>query len=167
MNDPVSFSVSQLDRLQSFFPRVEGKASFLFAMDVALLASIAVGFPIKHPFALAGIVGLVAAGFIVLSLVAAFRSFFPHLAGAGTLSVFYFRDIAEGTADDYRLRLGTVREDELLEDIACQVWRNSKILTVKFNRVERAFWLTGIGLVPWAAFLAMSAFVAGKFVLPG
>ena len=42
MDNERGFALGQLDRVQAMFPRVEGKASFLFALDVAMLAVVAV-----------------------------------------------------------------------------------------------------------------------------
>lgn len=46
--DAKVFATTQLDRLLAFFPRVDGKASFVLALNVALLGVMAVNFPIRH-----------------------------------------------------------------------------------------------------------------------
>lgn len=45
--DTQATALGQMDRFQTFFGRVEAKASFLLAIDLALLGSVAVAIPVK------------------------------------------------------------------------------------------------------------------------
>ena len=153
MRSPHAFALGQLDRLQGFFPRNEGKAAFLFAANVGMLAVMAQNYPYSHPHNWLGLLVLAAFVLIVLSLSQLWGVFMPHTDGAAMRSVLYFGDIAATAVADYRQRLETITDDELLEDLASQIHRNAQILTDKFARVQLAMKYSGMALLVWLTFL--------------
>jgi len=130
-----------------------------------MLAAVGLGFPVTTPVSWGGLFGSVAAVFLAASLLDVYRTFFPHLKGAERVSLFFFRAIASTTSDFYRGRLRTSTEEELMADLSCQIWRNAKILTFKFDRMESAFRLTWCALIPWLAFLAIVTVSTGALPL--
>ena len=165
MTDPRAFTLGQLDRLMGFFPRVEGKASFLMVLNVALLGVAAINYPVRDVVSPRGIAGIAAFVFLGLSLLHVYKVFFPHLNPAPTESITFFGDIAKGTAGEYKKRVIAISEDEFLDDMACQIWRNSEILKIKFDHVRVAFIFAGLSLPPWAVLLSAVALRAGKITV--
>lgn len=157
-------ALAQLDRTQGFFGRVEGKASFLLAVDLALLGSVAVALPVKDLSSVGGVSGLVAATFLSFSLVNLYAAFYPHLKNPQS-SLIFFADIARLTAADYQARIRAASPAELAEDALCQVWRNAQILDKKFKRSRSAFLLTAAALPFWLCVLSTSTLSAGA--VPG
>ncbi len=149
----------QLDRVLGFFPRVESKASALFAMNTGVLAVAALNFQPSDIsvwfLALPAALGL---GLTVASIFYVYRITFPDLAG-GQGSLIYFREIAANTEANYIKRFRERNESEHLNDILGQVWRNSEILKLKFDAMKMAFTLLVFSLVPWAIFLVASSVV--------
>lgn len=150
-------ATNQLDRILGFFPRVERKAAFLFALDTANLAFIAINvhrgdmttWYISVPGALATVLLFASIFFI-------YRCLFPNLAG-GSASLFYFREIARRTEGKFIDEFASQDEKQLQRDALGQVWRNAEILTMKFNALKVAFLLTAISIVPMTVFLAAAA----------
>jgi hypothetical protein len=52
-----------------------------------------------------------------------------------------------------------------VNDVTEQIWRNSMILRDKFDFLKRAFVLTMLSIVPWAATLAAAAQLRATFPL--
>lgn len=161
MNDARAFALGQLDRLQGFYPRVEGKASFLFAMNIGLGGILAANVPATLPSP-PGIFATAAGLMIGFSLFHLSSAFFPHLDPAPRPSVLYFGDVAKLSAGDFMSHLNGLTDDDLMADIQCQIWRNSEILAIKFRRTEIAFRFTAVALVPWFLFLTATTALTGK-----
>ena len=157
VGDPIQFGLGQLDRLMGFFPRNDGKATFLFTLNAGLLSFVAVNFPYREPFSLLAAFALLVLTPASLSMAHLARVFFPHLRGGETNSVLYFGDIARGSSANYADRLRTLTEGDLLEDIACQIHRNAQILDQKFKHVSEAFKLSALSLLPLLSFLIVTA----------
>jgi hypothetical protein len=153
----LEIATKQLDRILSFFPRVEGKASFLFAVDSALLGVIAINAQKKdfviwyHALAMA-----TSAALICASLYFVYLCIFPSLKG-GHSSLIYFREIAKLREAEYMASVKAISENDLLDDFIGQVWRNSEILGKKFDYIKKAFILTSLALLPWLTFLVLAA----------
>lgn len=162
--DLLTVALGQLDRFQTFFGRVEAKASFLLAVDLALLGSVAVAIPVKDLGSVAGVTGLIAATTLSFSLINLYAAFYPHLKNPRT-SLIFFADIAELTADDYRAKIRTASPNDMADDAICQVWRNAQILDKKFKRSRSAFLLTAAALPFWITVLSLATLGSGA--IPG
>jgi hypothetical protein len=152
--DPrVDRAEKQLDRLMAFFPRVEAKASFLFAADVGILGFLFLNI---HPADLLlwyiTILAALAIGLLGGSVYFVYRCIFPHMEG-GSGSLIYFREISRRTELDYVEAFGSRSQDDHRKDLTAQIWRNADILRVKFNSIKIAFICTGVSLLPSTAFL--------------
>ena len=153
----IDIASKQLDRVLSFFARVEAKASFIFAVNSALLTLIALNlhwddFQKWYVIVPAGL-GVI---LIVISMYFVFRSYFPSLKG-GSNSLIYFREIAKCREAEYVDQARKIEEDELIGDLNAQTWRNSEILTAKYDAIKIAFILTALSLIPWFVFLVSVA----------
>lgn len=147
----------QLDRVLSFFARVESKISALFAVNTALLAVLAVNAKeddlLTWYLPLLGAVSITA---ITASLYFLYRSSYPNLKG-GEDSLIYFRSIASRTEQKYIDAALACDEDGLARELLAQVWRNSVILKDKFESLRLAFCLTAGALPFWFLTLLLAS----------
>ncbi len=144
----------QLNRTLTFFPRVDAKASVILGVDTGLLAVLATRvFPytdLRWEWIPIGVT-LVA---LAISLWHLFKEAFPVLKG-GEGSVLYFREIAGQTEAKYMEAWKGLSEEQYLNELLGQVWRNSEILKQKFNHMRWAFYSLAFAIVPWVVSLAM------------
>lgn len=148
-----------LNLVLGFFPRVDTKASFLFALDSALLGFLAINVrPEDFRTWFLVLPGAAAVLVIAAGLWFVFHCSFPVLKG-GAESVIYFREIARRTEASFIHEFTKLNDEDHTRDLLGQVWRNSEILTIKYSAIKTAFILTGIALLPWTAFLALAAVV--------
>jgi len=144
----------QLTLVLSFFSRVDAKASALLAIDTGMLAVLTSKAPpvtaiSTMTYVLSGITVLMLAG----SLFFLYRVAFPALKGERSL--IYFRTIAGMPEHDFIHSFAAENEDSRVKDLLCQVWRNSVILTAKFDALKRAFILMALAVIPWGATVAL------------
>jgi hypothetical protein len=144
----------QLNRVLNFFPRVETKASVLFAVNTGMLAFLAARTDLVDIFHWFIVFHFASVILIAGSTLYLYWCVFPHLEG-GASSLLYFREIAKRTESGFQHEWNNMEEPEYLRDILGQIWRNSEILKAKFDYVKIAFRLTSIALVPWAASLTI------------
>ena len=151
----------QLDRVLGFFPRVDAKASALFAIDAAILAVMAAHLRAAHLEKWYVIIpAVVAAVAVIVALVFLYICAFPHLKGGGG-SLVYFGEISRRTEVTFASEFKSATADERLDDLISQIWRNSQILGIKFHAVKWAFIWTAVALAPWCWYLAASSWTAG------
>jgi hypothetical protein len=147
----------QLDRVLSFFPRVEAKGSFLFALNTGLLALLALNLNLDDFRVWFVIMPAISVLLIIgASLYFLYRSSFPSLKG-GANSLIYFREIAKRTETRFIDDFIAQAEDAHTRDLLGQVWRNSEILKMKYDALKIAFVLSALALIPWVIFLALAA----------
>lgn len=113
--------------------------------------------------------GILAAAFAAATVVFLTHGLFPRLRMRGLLrgeqttgainSMFYFAEVARhGSQQAYRVAVKQKTEQELLDDIAGQVYEVSTIASSKHLSAQRAFALVLIFLVIWgAARIALSS----------
>ena len=171
----LTLAMQQLDRLQSFYPRVEAKAAFLLALNLGLVAVAAVNFDMSNVTKMPRIGGspvvFLAAAFwiplLILSTGHLIPTFVPHLRGGTKKSKIFFGDIA---AKDCAEFIDVWRRDsisERLTDALIQIWRNSEILRIKYKHADYAYKLSLYALSPWLVGLGSMVWAAGKFTAPG
>jgi hypothetical protein len=95
-----------------------------------------------------------AAALIATSLWFLYRVAFPALDG-GHESLIYFREIALRTESSFIDGFTAQNEVPRVKDLLGQVWRNSCILTAKFDALKRAFILMALAILPWATAVAL------------
>jgi hypothetical protein len=144
----------QLTLVLSFFSRVDAKASALLAIDTGMLAVLTSKAPpvttiSTVSYILAGVTAVTLAG----SLFFLYRVAFPALKGEPSL--IYFRTIAGMPETDFIDAFAAEEEDSRVKDLLGQVWRNSCILTAKFDALKRAFILMALAVIPWGATVAL------------
>jgi hypothetical protein len=154
----------QLDRVLSFFARVEAKASFVFAVDTAIVSLVAVNFRIEDfsrwQITVPAVLTLIVIG---ISVVFVYRCSFPSMDG-GHDSLIYFAEIAKRREADFIERCLNVEEQAYVVDVLGQVWRNSEILTVKFKAIKTSFLATAIALFPFFMFLLATTVIHPQMI---
>ena len=145
----------QLTLILSFFSRVDAKASALLAINTGMLAILASNAPpIGTMSVLSYVLAGITAAVIAASVWSLYRVAFPALDG-GHDSLIYFREIAKRTESNFIDAFTTQDEVPHVKDLLGQVWRNSCILTTKFDALKRAFLLMALAIIPWAIAVAM------------
>jgi hypothetical protein len=150
MNTPESINAAkdQLNRTLSFFPRVDAKASVIFAVDTSLLAFLATrAFPYGQLgwewFSIILTLALMAISYWHL-----YKAAFPSLDG-GQESFLYFQEISKRTEANYIDAWKKMSDSEYLNDLMGQIWRNSVILKEKYDHVKWSFYSLALSIAPW------------------
>jgi len=158
-NENLTLAASQLDRTLSFFPRVDGKVSWLFAINTGMLGLSSLNIkPEDLRLWYVGVPATITAITIGVSMFFLYRCSFPHLEG-GKASLFYFREIARRTESNYIQEFASASAEQRTRDLLGQVWRNAEILNIKFDAVRISFFLTAVAIIPWCWFLASVSLV--------
>lgn len=139
-----------------FFGRVESKASVVLALDTGMLAVLAANVPSPKYFEWKMIFAIVPVILIGVSYWFLFRISFPDLKG-GTSSLIYFREIAKRTEHKFIEEFKALDESAYINDLLGQVWRNSEILSKKFDLLRAAFVLMLWAVIPWLVSVALFA----------
>jgi hypothetical protein len=146
------FAKDHLNLVLSFFPRVDGSIAVLVGLEVAMLGYLAPHVPDSGAWLSTEWVGMLslfaAVGSLTFSFAMLFRAAFPRLDG-GCGSLVYFREIANRPAAQFSEEYNAVRDAELLQDLIGQIWRNSEILTMKYDRLKIAFTWLAVGIPFW------------------
>lgn len=143
----------QLDRLLTFFPRVDSKVSSLFAVTSAQLAVAALNLTLND-LKVWWITGCVVAfAFCALwVMIHLYRCTYPHLEG-GQQSLIYFAEIVKKQPHAYIRAIDNVKVDAYREDVAGQIYRNAEILCLKYRFLKRATIGASVSILPWSALL--------------
>lgn len=147
----------QLNRILSFFPRVDSKASALLAINSTMIGVLAARAKAEH-FNYWYIVacGALAIAALSYSLIQLYLCAYPKTKG-GSGSHVFFGSIAARTESDYIDSFKVLNDDQWLRDLSGQVWRNSEILCEKYLALKHSFVSTIVALVPWAIAIAFTS----------
>jgi Family of unknown function (DUF5706) len=151
-------ATDQLNRVLGFFARIENKSSALFAINTGMAALFGVHLQWANLAVwYIAIPGIATVGLIAASLLYLYFAANPQLNG-GARSIVYFREIAARTEADYLKEMKACSAENYTDQLLAQVWRNSEILSQKFDYVRRAFICTAAGVLPWAFTLLAAGF---------
>ena len=139
-----------LARQLEWIKSADSKATFVFAMDTAMLGVLAAIAPktaaswttsqtVTASFAV--FFGFVS--FAFLSIAA-----FPRTLGPKG-SVIFSSGIAQRSIDQFKQAMVSLTVEAYLEDLSEQCHRNAEIASSKFTWVQRAVLCTYIAIVPW------------------
>lgn len=163
--DQVKAGWSQLTLVLSFFPRIDTKLSVILGLDLGMLTVLLTRLPdASHLTWCHGLLFLFCGIPLTSSLAYLYRSAFPDTRG-GTDSMVYFGRVAKMTSAEFVSAARRRSNAELSADVFEQVWRNSEILAVKFEAVQKAFRMLLWSVLPWLttlAYLAMTTRAGAK-----
>jgi hypothetical protein len=134
--DRLALAERQLDRMQSFFPRIDAKVTAVAAWLSVELAIAALN--TKLGDLRVAYVWVPFAAYVLASAFSASRIWqcvFPDQKG-GQGSLIYFGAIAGRTEGGFRREFNAATEAELLDDVIGQVWRNAEIVCAKYSAVQ-------------------------------
>ena len=162
-SDKRAAALAQLNLVLSFFPRAESRLALVFGVDVSLLAVMTAAIP---PYAkwdgrmfLAGFAGIL----ICISILHIWVGMFPKVDGgkleADRKSVVYFGTVGNRTETAFVSEFSSQTDESYTRDLLGQVWINSRILSEKFDHLQKAFLWLLVALVPWLAAIATMAAV--------
>jgi hypothetical protein len=164
MNISLEVAERQLDRIQSFMPRIDARVSAMFAIVSAEIAIAAVNLQIDDFKDWWVTVPAVAFFFLAFFCVAyLYRCVHPNLVG-GSNSLVFFGTVANMREAEYIHKMRSISEDDYLTDVLCQVWRNSEIVAEKYRHLKMAGIAIVSSLIPWTILLL--ALSIGKWSLP-
>lgn len=158
---PTEVIERQLDRIQSFVPRVDARVSAYIAILSAQIAVVAINLSIGDfktlwmVFMVVFYLGCSAWAFLNL-----FMCTHPTLDGREQ-SLIYFGEIIKIDQSVYCNKLISLKEDELREDLAKQIYRNSQIVDQKYSHLSRAGTGLLVGMIPWTLVLIGSSITNG------
>jgi hypothetical protein len=148
----------QLNRILTFFPRVDNRASVLFAVNSTILGILAARIDPTHlqdwqtlTLAAATVV------LLIWSFAALYICAYPNTRG-GAESHVYFASIAARTELHYVHGFCALDEEAWRRDLASQIWRNSQILCIKYQFLKQAMITTMLSMAPWVIFMSKTEF---------
>jgi hypothetical protein len=127
----------------------DSKVGPIFAIDTAMLGTIAALAPANGEWASSQIVATTLAGGLLLaSLICLAASVFPRLSGPKG-SAFFFGGIAEMDRDKYVKHLLDSPVNDLMEDLVRQCHRNAEIAQKKYSWIKWSMILLFLSVLPW------------------
>jgi Family of unknown function (DUF5706) len=155
----------QLNRVLDFFARTEVKTSALFAVNLGMLGIAALNTTwtdIGNPYVIVN--GTIFLILMSISFWYEYWTLIPELRYDSN-SLIYFGHIAALSCEDYLTQLGKIDQDQYIEEILKQVWRNSQILSKKFIYIRRSFLATAALLPIWLIYLTIVCTLNAKLLL--
>lgn len=155
VEDRLKAAQSSLTLVLGFFPRIETKLSVVLSLNLAMVAFLTKSATTVEQINNVGWVSLIIYFmFLAYGLVQVYRGSFPSLDG-GTNSLLYFREIASQVESRFMEHFSNLSQTDLSNDYLGQTWRNSKILTIKFECLKKAYQALLLSIFPWAASLVI------------
>jgi hypothetical protein len=144
----VAAAIEELNLIMQFFPRVDSKLAFVFALDLGMLALLAANAPKLDPNSPSQFFALVPVLVLGASLWYVYRGSYPNTVG-GHQSLIYFREIALRTESGFAREFSSQSRGAYVSALLEQIHRNSAILARKYDAAKAAFVLTGVAVIPW------------------
>jgi Family of unknown function (DUF5706) len=147
----------QLDRVQSFVPRIDARVSALFAIISGQLAIAILNLraqDLSNWFMIICLVTYLACA--IWSIMNLYMCVHPDTDG-GERSTIYFVEISKLKEMEYVDRVEAQTEADFRLDLLRQIWRNSQIVSQKYASLKAAGSSTFFGAVPWLFLLAASS----------
>jgi hypothetical protein len=161
----VTASKDQLNLVLSFFSRVDSRASAALAINTGMLAVLAANAPTHAAWSWSSSIATLPVLLIAISLYHLYKTAFPSLRG-GHSSLIYFREIAQRTEHTFISEFMAQPEEEYAKDLLGQVWRNSEILTEKFDHLKDGYVFLGLAIIPWLVTLILFAMSHKQALVP-
>ena len=152
--DQLKAAWAQLTLVQGFFARIDTKLSVILGLNLGMLAMLSTRLPkVGELTIIQGIALALCIVPLAVSLYNLYHGAFPNTQG-GSDSLVFFGRIANMLESDFLVSTTTRTKSELNQDLLAQVWRNSKILSTKFQALQRAYQALLVAAVPWLIALA-------------
>jgi hypothetical protein len=146
-------ALEQLNLVLGFFPRVDSMIVVVLGIDLAMLGVLASHLPKYGSLSPWVVVALIPVLLITVSLVRLYGAAFPRLDG-GAQSLVYFREVAARTEVNFVHQFLHQKTGDYTRDVLGQVWRNSQILSLKYDSLKSAFVWLAWAVLPWVTAIA-------------
>jgi len=166
MQDRRAVLLAQLDRTSGFIPRAEAKVTALLPVAIAMMGVVAVKVPMDDPVSWRAFNAGVATVCLAICLYRIYRTVFPQLR-APRASLIFFGEISKRDEQSYMDAVKQLTDDQLVDDVASQVWRNAEIVTAKFRHAKAAYHALAAALPFWLVFLVLVTLKDGKVPFGG
>lgn len=155
----------QLDRVLSFFPRVEARINALFAFNSIILTLVALNLTASDVALWYVMVPAIVTGVgLSVSYFFLFKANFPDTKG-GEDNLIFFGEIKKRGETDYRNTLLGCSDERYRDDLIGQIWRNSQILCAKYEGIKFAIVATALSIIPFLWFLVATGVTHGRIPL--
>ena len=155
------YASAQLSLVLSFFSRVDSRLALIVGVDISMVAFLASVLPPVNKWDAHTLITLLPAFCIGMSLYNAREALFPDLKGGmledGKTSLVFFGTVSKRSEREFIDAFNTQTTHDYARDLLGQVWRNSKILSVKFERLKNAFFWMLAALPAWLVALGVFA----------
>jgi hypothetical protein len=151
----------RLEHVHAFFARVDAKASVVLGVDIAMIGFIGGDALAVSHWSWWMLIALLPLSLLGVSLCYIYRCSFPALAG-GAASLLYFRSISQHGEHAFVRLYQAQDEAARVDDTLCQIWRNSQILTMKFDALKMTHVYLALSILPWLATLLLFASLSAK-----
>ncbi|KAB2761973.1 Pycsar system effector family protein [Brucella anthropi] len=143
----------QLDRVQSFIPRIDGRSTGYLAIlsgQLALAFTNINSTDISGWFLLTCLVMFL--GCTVWAFINIYQCSHPNIDGPKK-SLIFFSEIEKMSVKEYTDAFLSATEDDLKQDLLNQIHRNSQIVSQKYGHLRAASASMLLGSAPWAILL--------------
>ena len=166
MEDRLRSHYESLDRVIRFVRYADTKAAPVLAVQIALLGTLATRleklqvvfvtdeWSVERIFVLLSI--FLYLTFLSVAAALAALVYVPVNPKTGE-SVVYFEDISAMTYGDFRKKASAMTTDIIEDELLDQIFRISRIASIKMARVTRAFIFTVPSIILWFTLLAWSS----------
>ncbi|WP_221899260.1 Pycsar system effector family protein [Xanthomonas sp. SI] len=154
-SDRVNAAWQQLQLVLGFFSRVDTKLSVGLGINLGMLAMIATRLPkVDELTLLISVIGVLFLAPLTVSFWHLWWGYFPDMRG-GSDSLIYFVRIARLSESDFIAACSKRTLSEFESDILGQCWRNSKVLSLKFQSLKYSYRATVVAIAPWMALITV------------
>lgn len=169
-NVQIELANGKLNRIHEEFERLAFKGSAILAINLSMLALVALNYPATKHFEHTYLIGLLPILTIVISMVYLYRSQYPDFKGTKSStfygkSLFYYREISQLSENEFATKFLSLSETEATKEILSQVWRVSSVLTQQYNYLKWAIIWTTVSSIPWLFVLGFYAWQNSKIIV--
>jgi hypothetical protein len=145
------------ERNLQWIAAAEVKIGFIITLDIAMLAALAGLYSTakSHPLTLTLLV-IVTSSLLFLSLLAAVSSFIPRLNGPDN-SLIFFGKIAAINEHAFHKRYQAISEEEFLDDLLQQIYRNAQIASEKHRNVRQSLLAAVLAAPIWISSIILGS----------
>ena len=173
MNLRLDFLLSAYNTAQSMNRFSDQKASIVFVLHGILLALLgtrlgrlveAIRTPNLGLLALLGfLLFLLFLGLMVHSLMYALRTITPTFAESSASPdhrrLYWFQDVQARDVREYVQTLQGLSDEQVLHEMAYELYNAQAITNLKFERIQRATWSAAVGLMVWQVLWVLTIFL--------
>lgn len=157
MADKTDFGKFVLERNESLIELADTKASIIIGIDGVILALLFESGRSSSPYPLLGTVILLA-----FSGLFAFLAIKPRIISGTPDTKIFYGAITKKTRETFVTEFSSANEDEVLKDLANNIFTLAAIQKLKFRYLKLSIWLLILAFIPLSLMLFMQSAVASS-----